>query len=238
MHRLRWAGNTNVVALLLTLFAASKADGDFVALNSISEGNERGTSLSQYVLVQEGEFGALVTSAQGGDIIVIPPPTRFALEFDLAGIPAGSQIHSAILKFSETEDRSTNALVVLHGFPGNGIVESTDFVVSHVLLQNISNNQVDPSVSLDVSPFIQSLVDSGHRYGGFTVAEEPIVSFPSPWSVTYSIFDSRGNPANAPLLLIDFTPIPEPSSFTLIALGLGAVVCWRSRTYRAISAHR
>lgn len=143
---------------------------------------------------------------------------RAALEFDLGSIPAGSTINSAVLKVRyEFASGSPTRTLQFNSYVGDGILRFADFPV---------NNQIGPIYSafgpddhsgyynVPATSWVQSLIDTHSRYSGFMI--ENIL-----WNQTAFMSTRASNSSDRPVLLIDYTAVPEPSTFALF----GTVVC-------------
>jgi hypothetical protein len=130
------------------------------------------------VCAGQTEFATLLSST--GSFVVGSDDTdcdaylRGVLEFDLSTVTPG-QIH-AQLALTQTEDQSGSFAAELHGFNGNGTVDQADANVDNVLMQFSTSAELNEPVTLDVTSFVQQLLDAGARYAGFTIAHQSIES--------------------------------------------------------------
>jgi hypothetical protein len=144
---------------------------------------------------------------------LLDPETRSALEFPLTGIPSGVVIVSATLSLwgIQLED-----YIVVHGYAGNGSLESSDFALSNAIAwfdPSLGNSNV-----IDVTSFIVLEYAAASQYGGFQLQE----------MVSGKSTQFAGNdPANQdgkdlrPYLNIEYTTASAPEPATLALLGLG-----------------
>jgi hypothetical protein len=145
---------------------------------------------------------------------------RAALEFSLSGVTAGATINSATLFLSD-RGTSTNATIQVHGYSGDGVVTFSDMSANNQIASFNTAAGTSADYNLDVTSYVQSLVNGSGAYGGFLLKSSVEGSFNGAdiASSEYSIADYR------PTLTIDFTsvaPTPEPS--TLISAGIGVAM--------------
>ena len=140
---------------------------------------------------------------------------RTGFEFDVAGLPAGS-VESALLTMTIANWEGQRSLEV-HGYAGNGVVELSDLALDH-LLASTAITPVFTDLVFDVTSFITDLRASDVAYAGFNLREEPANT------ANYVVMGLVGNP----VLSVEYSePIPEPSTFALMGLGVIGVALAR-----------
>jgi hypothetical protein len=101
----------------------------------------------------------------------LPPRAEFrsALEFDLSLLPADSVVNSATLTLSIYRNGPFPSAEV-HGYVGDGVVELEDMVVSNLLTTfDVPDGSGFIDISMDVSDFVQLLVQGGAEFAGFSI---------------------------------------------------------------------
>jgi hypothetical protein len=151
---------------------------------------------------------------------------RASLEFPLASIPGGNPITSATLRLNVVQTGGMAGLTgtfELYGYAGDGIITAGDFSNDQFLLQTFTHpvGTFGPR-AFDVTSFVQGGVSEGNAFSGFlfkAVSQDTLVGFAS---------SEHESPTLRPVLDVQFTPIPEPSTLILLGIGtLGLVGCGR-----------
>lgn len=158
---------------------------------------------------------------------------RAALEFDVSSILPGSTITSSTL-FLYDVLTVLGGNIEIHGYSGNGVVTlGSDFAVNNLVASYLVS---DPgSHFLDVTSFLQSLVNGGNNYAGFMLRS----SIEGPSNVNGADIGSKehGNEAFRPNLTVDYfggpTTTPEPSTMLLFGSGLVGLFGYRMRMKKA-----
>lgn len=157
------------------------------------------------------------------------------LEFDLSSIARGTPITSASFTYfvAGTQGVTSGPNLTVLGFAStDGVVTLSDLTTPHPIIvdrRGFPNNLPPGSVSipttLDVTSFVQSLINSGTPFAGFqfTTSQSSML-----------VWGSRAG-ASAPVLVISGPGIiPEPASALLMGLGIvGVVGAWSFRAARA-----
>jgi hypothetical protein len=196
IRRIRW------LPLAATLQAgAASADLGFVA-GATAE--DRGP--------QDGVFDAFTPSNFGSVDNNGFTSLRTDLEFNLSPIPVGSTVSTATLSVHIGFVEGTRSLV-LNGYAGDGAIQLIDFsrdgLVGSAILAGTSHD-----LMFDATGFIRGLIGGGNVFAGFNFREDP-ANIPN-----FTIFNIDMTGPAAPLLSINFVPVPEPSAIWPLAIGL------------------
>lgn len=60
----------------------------------------------------------------------------------------------------------------MHGYSGDGVVEVSDMSESDVIYPNLANGVMFQAISLDVTPFVQSLVNDAAAYCSVSMSRD------------------------------------------------------------------
>jgi hypothetical protein len=170
-----------------------------------------------------------------------------ALKFNLTSIPQGAAITSATFSLAIAGTQNSIGLPALNvtGFGSNtGAVQSSDFhggtpigsIGSGALPKtSIAPDALNIPFQFDVTPFVQSLVNSKTAYAGF-VLDDPNTSNVFVWG------DST-DPGERPSLAISFSAqdapsVPEPPGALLLLIGLVGLIVVRWHCARRALARR
>ena len=91
---------------------------------------------------------------------------RTAIELDISSIPGGSTIESASLTFIHNLSDTSRQLHI-YGYQGDGSVTLDDFTIGEL----VASNDVISPFQVDVTTFVQNLVDAEATYAGFSIRE-------------------------------------------------------------------
>lgn len=165
-----------------------------------------------------GNFGSVVDNGYTG--------LRTATEFELAGIPAHSNITSAVLTFTIQNWEGTRSIAV-NGYPGDGTITLGDFAYND-LLGRATLSTGGFTLPVDVTQFVAGLVGQGTTFAGFNFRESPA----NTGNFLIMHMDMTGG--TAPNLTVDYGTMAEPSTVTLLLAGFPflAVVQRRMRNKR------
>jgi hypothetical protein len=148
---------------------------------------------------------------------------RVAMEFPVGAIPAGSHVDLAtlFLKYDGANGHMANAMRV-NGYTGNGVLTLADFNVPTNPVAPLQDSFSPPGNQylINVTPFVQSLVNNRADYAGFMLENIEVIQ-------TALLPSEDPNPANRPSLTVTFT-IPLPPGLVPGAL-LGATIIARKR---------
>ncbi len=142
---------------------------------------------------------------------VIPPNTnqserRAILEFNISAIPDNAHVENANLYLGWYSGSITTPRTNIYGFVGNGVLDAADVIQTDNLLAAALPNLL----TVDVTSFVQTLVDNSDSHAGFLGIETR---------------DGAMRNYGAYSLAIDY--VPEPG--TVLLLGLGGLALLRKR---------
>ncbi len=148
---------------------------------------------------------------------------RGITEFDISHL--SGQVVSASLVLSKSySDFPAPITINVRGYNGNGILDLDDFSARQYYTSVGYNNQ--PTLNIDVTPFIVDLVADSQDYAGFSleVAQDIyIASFL--W-----FYDESNSASVAPILEVQLASVPIPPTLYLFSSGLlGLVVISKTK---------
>jgi hypothetical protein len=146
-----------VVAVGVTSAAASSTT---ISLGAITGGASR--------FLSGGPWVADMFCETGHDNLM---EDRWAMEFDLSGVPADATIGSAQLVVNTPVTVGAEQHAV-YGYAGDGAVVPDD-VTAGSLLATFQPPSTGP-VASDVTSFVAGLVNGGQQWAGFSLREEPL----------------------------------------------------------------
>lgn len=156
---------------------------------------------------------------------------RSALEFSLAGIDG--TVNSATFTIQSRGTAVSGATYSFWGYTGDGAITNADGGQTSILLGTAATQSGQPLYTLDVTSFIQGLVNSTANYAGIliTVSDQgnfhgnDFVSSEANWAPV----------SDRPTLSVDFSAVPaqdvpEPASLALFAAALAAFAVVRRKS--------
>ena len=134
---------------------------------------------------------------------------RAILEFDISAIPEDAYIKNAILRLGKYSSSLTTPQTNIYGFIGNGVLDAADVIQT----DNLLAAALPDLWTVEVTSFVQNLVDNSDSYAGFLGIETKDYA-----NRNYGYFRLKVN------------YIPEPA--TILLLGLGAIAIRKRRRQR------
>ena len=154
---------------------------------------------------------------------------RVAMEFPVGAIPRGYHVDLAtlFLKYDGAGGHMAKAMRV-NGYVGDGVLTLADFNVPTNPVAPLQESFAPPGGQylIDVTAFVQSLVDHHDAYAGFMLENLEVIQ-------TALLPSEDPNPANRPSLSVTFS-IPLPPGLIPGAL-VGAAIVARKRRARIIA---
>ena len=135
-----------------------------------------------------------------------------AFEFDLTTVSSISHT----LQLYDSGGGGSNHMYNLYGYVGDGTVTPSDNANTSNLLATFATSPSSftgqgPQYFIDVSSFINGLLNNGDQYAGFHIVAATSTSFEAFWIEAH------------------IESVPEPTTFTLTMLAAGAVLFGRRR---------
>lgn len=131
---------------------------------------------SAFDLGRDGTFDFFVDNLVTGLSPLRPNEQRAVIEGELPPKPAGTALASALFKGFIFGSSGIRPFIEMHGFFGNGVVELADANSVSNLLASF-DGYAGQDVEFDLTPFIQSALDAGQGYVGFTFRDTVPGSF-------------------------------------------------------------
>ncbi len=185
-----------------------------------------------------GNYSAFVTSGNAGDGYLRTfgtsgPYNRSALEFSLAGIAPGSVVSSATFTIQSRGTSVAGGSFNFWGYGGDGAITNADGLMTGNLIGTALTQGGTPQYVIDVTAFIQSLVNANDDYAGILITLTPQGSFFGSDFVS-SEGQTFGHPnSDKPKLTVNFeagNAVPVPGTLALLAAaGLAGALTRRSR---------
>lgn len=178
-------------------------------------------------------YTSFVTSGTPNDLFLRTfgtsgPYNRSALEFSLAGISAGATINSATFTIQSRGTAVAGSNFQFWGYGGDGAITAIDALQTTNLLTTAPTLAGQPLYTIDVTAFIQSLLNVADDYAGILITVANQGQFfgndfaSSEWFAV----------ADRPNLTVDFTPgqtVAEPASLALVGLAMAGLVFTRRK---------
>ena len=152
---------------------------------------------------------------------------RWAVEFNLAPLPAGATITAASITL-RTATPAAVKQTQLNGYAGDGQITQADMIAGSEVLT--FTPATFSNVNYDITTFVTGLYSPAQTWIGFNLRQAPLETTGSGFG------DSWNGPDNfpAPSLNVTYTPaaVPEPAAALLLALGLGGLLLAPRRSSR------
>lgn len=145
---------------------------------------------------------------------------RSIVEFAIGSIPSGSSVTSALLLMRFVSASTERGVFAVYGREGDGLLSVADATATSSL---VGAQPGSFNLSVDVSPFVQGLVDGGTPYAGFTILE---------WvdgvNTNFAVGPGFAPGSLPPTLHVEYAPEPGVASLHAAALAaLGGCAGWR-----------
>ncbi|MEM7394965.1 MAG: hypothetical protein AAF492_21750 [Verrucomicrobiota bacterium] len=180
-----------------------------------------------------------------------PSLVRYAaLEFDISFLSTNHTINSAILNLKplsfERQSSGINTMeIFIHGYDGDNMISGDErFITNQIagpfeVSWRFGITHADSMSSIDVTPFLQSLVDSGVESSGFILKPESFTGF-GYLGMGYSSSSNIFSSSRPPFLTIS-TSIPEPQTLVYLIASLAmlsnVLIIRRSRKPGSVKTH-
>jgi hypothetical protein len=204
--------------VLLTTVAGANAGATTITITATT--SDRGFDTAPPRDVYEGVYGNPSVTLVDEDPIgaMLFHNERTAVEFPLAGIPAGSVIDSVSLRLSDIFNGSSGGQVEVHGYVGDGAIQVGDLMVSN-LVGSLVLPAPDPTTVVLSASWLQTLIDSSDPFAGLMFKGTPTST-----QVLFSFAGTfSGIPvASRPTLTVELQDqvIPEPGTIILFGTGM------------------
>ena len=146
------------------------------------------------------------------------------LEFALpASIPPGTELVNATLTLTPHvgvtyANTSAHFSWFISGYAGDGIAQISDLALGSPLTPNMTAgpDDLDFPHQFDVTSFVSGLTISNQPYAGFGLH----TVFADGLEIYFGRTDNPVTNESAPLLLLSFEPVPEPSALMFLLVGM------------------
>jgi hypothetical protein len=225
-------GKTRLIPFALSLsllMSVGGTDASAATIAITATASDRGFDTAPPRDVYEGVYGNPSVTLVDEDPIgaMFFHNERTAVEFPLAGIPAGSVISSVSLRLSDIFNGFSGGQIEVHGYVGDGAIQVADLMVSN-LVGSFVLPVPDPVAIALSAGWLQTLVDASDPFAGLMFKGTP--------SATQVVFSFAGTfsgipVASRPTLIVELQEqvIPEPGTITLLATGVALILGRRRR---------
>jgi hypothetical protein len=156
------------------------------------------------------------------------------MTFDLSYIPVGATINSVWLSYKLDSSSPTGVQVILTGGSGDtGMFSGSTYLnLANPFVLNPHNPPLTPSslpYQSDVTNLVTDAFTQGHQYA--------FVQFSATAGEWYRIAGNRPDYFQSyqlPRIHVDYTPVPEPSTLSLLAIGFISSIAFTWRQRRAV----
>lgn len=207
----RWLASA-VIVVNSGLFICSVATADTIQLTLASNPERDGTVTES--VPGSGSFDVLETTgisfSPRTNVSTLLSAQRGLLEFDISAIPADSTIDAVRIRLRKgvTLGASSNSVSFL-GYPGNGVLEVSDATVAASEMNTIVGfGLAAEDVEYDLGTSVLQSILGTSTFAGIRMQSDD----------QGAVFNATESTFLDPTLTVEFTPIPEPATFVLLAL--------------------
>jgi hypothetical protein len=199
---------------LVMLSNQARADGVQLSPVVIATAEDQGS--------QDGQFDAFTPLNLGSIDNNGFTSFRTALEFNFPIIPAGSTIRSVSLFIRLGFVEGARNLEI-HSYPDDGVIQLEDFSRNGFAASVSLPNGISGDAYFDLTASMRAVKDTGASSFGLSLREDPT------YTGNFAVFNIETSGPGAPVVTVDFAPLPECSALWLLAMA-GVVVFAMRRT--------
>ncbi len=215
---------TNIKSLLAGVFMAASAVG---LMSTSVHATVIGVGASADAWLSDTNSDGIIDTLSGSALtdpflrtFGVSSLTRSVLEFSLAGVTSGAMINAASFQIKDNGTTVVGGNFEFYGYSADGVITVADGNQTGNLITSTPMIDGNPLYTIDVTAFVQSLVDTSASHAGILIKSSLEGSgffggdlSSSEWSTV----------ADRPSLTVDFTMVPEPGMLALFSLGLAGL---------------